>query len=198
VDAAEIAPGLWRWTAPHPAWEPDAEPESPADWPQDVGSVLLESDEGVVVLVDPQLPPDERSFWAWADGVVAEQPVLVVTTIRWHGRSRDAVLGRYPAADRVPRDLELLPFPDLGETMVWLPRQAALVPGDRIVGTGGGVRLCPASWLRYLPGKPGLEELRSALAPLLDLPVERVLVSHGEPLLSGGREALRRALAPGA
>jgi hypothetical protein len=29
---------------------------------------------------------------------------------------------------------------------------------------------------------------------LLDLPIELVLASHGEPVLAGGREALRRAI----
>ena len=33
-----------------------------------------------------------------------------------------------------------------------------------------------------------------ALRPLLDLPVERVLVTHGEPVLAGAREALAAAL----
>jgi hypothetical protein len=37
-------------------------------------------------------------------------------------------------------------------------------------------------------------QLRTALQPLLELPVEMVLVSHGEPVLSGGREALVQAL----
>jgi hypothetical protein len=37
-------------------------------------------------------------------------------------------------------------------------------------------------------------QLRKALRPLLDLPVEMVLVSHGEPVLSSGREAIVRAL----
>jgi hypothetical protein len=37
--------------------------------------------------------------------------------------------------------------------------------------------------------------LRAALAPVLDLPVERVLLSHGEPVVAGGAAALRRALA---
>jgi hypothetical protein len=32
------------------------------------------------------------------------------------------------------------------------------------------------------------------LRPLLDLPVEMVLVSHGEPVLRDGRNALARAL----
>ena len=36
MDATEIAPRLWRWTAPHPAWEPDAQPESVGDWPEEV------------------------------------------------------------------------------------------------------------------------------------------------------------------
>jgi hypothetical protein len=32
------------------------------------------------------------------------------------------------------------------------------------------------------------------IRPLLDLPIETVLVSHGEPVLGGGRKALARAL----
>jgi glyoxylase-like metal-dependent hydrolase (beta-lactamase superfamily II) len=67
------------------------------------------------------------------------------------------------------------------------------VPGDVILGAeGGGLRLCPDSWL---PGSTGQSQLRSSLQPLLDLPVERVLVSHGEPVLRGGRQALERILA---
>jgi hypothetical protein len=69
------------------------------------------------------------------------------------------------------------------------------VPGDRLLGAdGGGLRLSPNSWLRYLPSGMRHPELREALRPLLDLPVELVLVSHGEPVLSGGREAISRAL----
>jgi hypothetical protein len=32
------------------------------------------------------------------------------------------------------------------------------------------------------------------MRPLLELPIERVLVSHGEPVLHDGRAALARAL----
>jgi hypothetical protein len=95
----------------------------------------------------------------------------------------------------LPAGVEALRIPRAGETMAWLPGPRALVPGDRLLGDGdGGVRLCPASWLRYL--RPGLtlEELRGALRPLLDLPLERILVSHGEPVLRDGRAALERAL----
>jgi hypothetical protein len=51
--------------------------------------------------------------------------------------------------------------------------------------------MCPESWL---PPKSGHTELAASLRPLLDLPVERVLVSHGDPVLAGGRDALAAAL----
>ena len=38
-----LAPGLHRWIARHPAWEPGADPGSPADWPPDVGCVAYEA-----------------------------------------------------------------------------------------------------------------------------------------------------------
>jgi hypothetical protein len=79
--------------------------------------------------------------------------------------------------------------------MVWIETLRALVPGDRLIGDGaGGLRMCPPSWLRYLPGPPGVHELRAGLRALLELPVELVLVSHGEPVLRNGAAAIRAAL----
>jgi hypothetical protein len=53
--------------------------------------------------------------------------------------------------------------------------------------------LCPQSWLEDVQvNRPGLADL---LAPLLELPIERVLVSHGEPVLHDGRAALAHAIA---
>jgi hypothetical protein len=78
-----------------------------------------------------------------------------------------------------------------GEVMVWLEEHRALVPGDRLIGDGrGGIRMCPPSWYSGLSP----DGLREALRPALDLPVEMVLVSHGEPVLGDGRRALERAL----
>jgi len=56
------------------------------------------------------------------------------------------------------------------------------------------LRVPPESWLRYLPSGMRHPELREALKPLLDLPVEMVLTSHGQPVVAGGREAIARAL----
>jgi hypothetical protein len=39
-----------------------------------------------------------------------------------------------------------------------------------------------------------LDRVRAALQPLLELPVERILLTHGEPVLAGARGALARAL----
>jgi hypothetical protein len=79
--------------------------------------------------------------------------------------------------------------------MFWLAEHRALVPGDRVIGADdGGLRLCPESWLRYLPSGLSSAELATRLRPLLELPIESVLVSHGEPVIGRGREALERAL----
>jgi hypothetical protein len=192
----EIAPGLYHWSAPHPAWQADAEPGSPLDWPEQVGGVLYQA-PGAAVFIDPQVPDE---LWPALDERVAGRPVVVLTTMRFHGRTRDAVLARYDGAKLrhdapMPAGVDALPFPRFDETMFWLPGPRALVPGDRLIGDGaGGVRVCPASWLGYLPAEDGVDELREALQPLLELPVEHVLVSHGEPVLGSGGGALARAL----
>jgi hypothetical protein len=188
--------GLYRWTAPHPDYEPEPEPDSPADWPEQVGCVAYEGSEALV-LIDP-LVPDE--LWPELDRLAEGRRVAVLTTIGFHRRSRDAVAERYGATTSrakktLPGGVETIPIPRAGETMVWIPEHAALVPGDRILGgRDGGLRVCPDSWLGYLPSGITGGELREALRPLLQLPIELVLVSHGEPVLSGGHDAVELAL----
>jgi hypothetical protein len=203
---AELRPGLWRWTARHPDAEEDPEPESPADWPPDVGCVACAAD-GALVVVDPLVPRgEEEPFWRRFDQLAARHGprVAVVTTIGWHRRSRTDFVARYGASTsraraNLPDGVRPLPIRGAGETMVWLQAHRALVPGDRLLGDGaGGLRLCPASWLRYLGRGLTIAGLRAALAPLRDLPVEMVLVSHGEPVLRDGAAAIERALAAAA
>jgi hypothetical protein len=191
-----VAPGLWRWTAIHPEAEDNPEPGSPADWPAEVGSVAYVVDD-TLVLIDPLVP---EAAWPELDELARGRKVIVLTTLGFHRRSRDEVVQRYDAStsrarSNLPSNVIPIPVRRAGETMLWLPDVRTLVPGDRLLGDeAGGVRVCPDSWLGYL--KPGLTgaELRVTLQPLLDLPVERVLTSHGEPVLSRGREALARAL----
>jgi hypothetical protein len=183
----EIAPGLHHWTAPHPAYDPDPVPGSAADWPEQVGCTLYQAPDAAV-FIDP-LVPDE--LWPALDDAVGGRPVVVLTTIQWHGRSRAAVLARYDGRQELPAGVDPLAFPRFGETMYWLPGPAALVPGDRLIGDGaGGVRLCPQSWL----DAGTVDELRATLRPLLELPVEHVLSSHWNTVIGGGHAALERAL----
>ena len=197
---AEIAPGLWRWTAAHPAWRPGAATDSPADWDREVGSILWRSRDHAV-FIDALLPDDRASFWRWADKLVADaHRVLALTTIGFHRRDRDAVAERYSADTSraraaLPEGLEAIPLRGAGEVEFWLPRERTLVAGDRVLGgREGGLRMCPQSWLGYLSPPVTLTDLAALLRPLLDLPIERVLVSHGQPVLAGGCAALTEAI----
>ncbi len=200
ADLTQIDDGLWRWTARHPEWSAGAKPESPDYWPTEVGSAAYLAPDALV-LFDPLVPEGGEALWDWLDERAAERPrVAVLTTLQFHRRSRDAVVARYGATTsrargRLPAGVEAIPIRRAGETMFWLPEVRTLIPGDRLLGDGhGGLRVCPQSWIDYLPRDFHVADVRDSLLPLLDLPVERVLVSHWAPVLSGGSEAIARAL----
>jgi hypothetical protein len=198
----ELAPGLHRWTARHPDADPSPTPGSPADWGPDVGCVAYEALDALV-LVDPLVPDDREDLRDALDALVHRhgRRVAILTTLGFHRRSKEELAARYDASTSrarktLPAGVETVQIKGAGETMVWLAEPRALVPGDRLLGAdGGGLRLSPDSWLRYLPSGMRTLQLREALRPLLDLPVEKVLVSHGEPVLRGGRDAIARVLA---
>jgi hypothetical protein len=193
----EILPGVWRWTARHPAWSPGGEPGGVDDWPEEVGSVAYAAPR-TLVLVDPLIPDPRGGFVEELDALVERhgRPVSLLQTVRFHSRSIDELERRYAGrlAEEPGPGVEPVPIAGAGETMVWLAEPRALVPGDRLLGDGnGGLRMSPDSWMRYLSlDRAGLAE---ALRPVLDLPIEAVVVSHGEPVLSGGRAAVEAAIA---
>jgi hypothetical protein len=200
VDVQELRPGLWRWTAPHPEWA-NAE-----HWGPEVASVYAELADAVVV-VDPLVPADgEERFWSALDGDVerARGPLYVLLTAHWHERSVEAVLERYEATLWRPEEKVELPAgvepivvegADWKEALFFLEPHRALVVGDVLVGAGGGVEL-PVKWFPVAEQDWVRTELKADLhSRLLPLPIELVLVSHGEPVLEDGRAALERALA---
>jgi hypothetical protein len=80
------------------------------------------------------------------------------------------------------------------EVVDWIPAERALVVGDVLLGAGAEpratdepLRLCPACWV----APATLDDLKASLRPLLELPVERILVSHGAPIWEGGGARLR-------
>jgi glyoxylase-like metal-dependent hydrolase (beta-lactamase superfamily II) len=188
VRVQQLAAGLWYWTGLHPAWTPaDGGPDG---WEQEVGCVYYEA-PGAVVLFDPLVPMEDpaRVYEALDRDVErAGLPVRVLLTNEAHRRSSHDLAERYggtlgerPAGVEVGAEA-------LGETVYWLPEHAAVVCGDLILGRGGGLRL-PRAWI----GEEHWDETVESLRPLLDLPVERVLVTHGEPVLAGASEALAAA-----
>jgi len=213
VDVQELAPGLWRWTTPHPDWREDA------DWEADVSSVYLET-AGHVVLIDPLVPTDDESRERFlhhldADVERAGKPVAVLVTVYWHERSAAELAKRYggeiwasegtaaelQAPARVFSPGDVLPGGVIAvdalrrfETIYWLPEHRALVTGDVLLGDAEqGVRVCPDSWL---PDGASPAEFRLALQALLDLPVELILPAHGAPVRDDAHAVLRRALDP--
>jgi hypothetical protein len=192
---AQLRPGLWRWTAPHPEWHPTNDDGTPISWPRDVGCVLYES-EAAVVFIDPLVPDeDPAAFWDWADERCDGRTVVALETIAYHRRSRDEVIARYGAGTQTPQSLTAHALADFDETVYWIAERRALVPGDVLIGKGGGaISLCPESWLREVSTTPTHAALRAALGPLSRLDVELVLVSHGEPSLRDGAAALAGAL----
>jgi hypothetical protein len=208
MEVAQIEPGLWRWTGYH------------EEWSEDVGCVFCETADGVL-LIDPLVPREEEErFWRALDKDVRRVggEVHVLVTVFWHVRSTAAVVDRYSARVWAPStaraaverrsgvvtdvfrpgesllgEIESFRTARRTEVVFWIPKHRALVPGDVLLGddAGTGVRMCPESWL---PEKTGHRELAESLRPLLELPVRRVLVSHGEPVLENGRAKLAQAL----
>lgn len=190
MEVEHLRSGLWRWTAPHPAWR------SGADWPQEGGCLYYEAADATV-LVDPLVPAGEEDrFWPALDRDVERRglPLLVVLTAPWHGRSSAEIAGRYggqivPAESRP--EIDALPVPPVeeGQLALFLPEHGALVTAEILADHGGGLRVCPS---------PALRE-EAALAPflqrLLMLPVELILPAHGPPVLKDARRALAAALA---
>ena len=190
-----VARGLRRWTSWHEEWQ------------EPVGSVAVDVD-GEIVLIDPLDPPRGLA-----------RPDHVLLTVYWHIRSvpeltadevwssrrgarplqnRGVKVTRNVEDDDLPGGIRAFRTARSSEVVYWLPGQKALVVGDVLLGAGAKprptreqLRLCPEGWL----GKATHDELRRSLRPLLDLPVQRVLVSHGEPVMRGGRKALEQVLA---
>ena len=197
----ELRPGLWRWTAAHPEWE-HAE-----HWGPEVGSVYAELPDALV-MVDPLVPQDEEDrFWEALDRDVERvgKPVHVLLTVHWHERSVAAVLDRYKATLWRPEEKGTLPAgvhaevvkgSDWVEALFFLESHRALIAGDLLIGKpGGGIEL-PVGWFPKGEQDWAQQELKPELRKrLAELPVELVVVSHGEPVLEDGAAALERALA---
>jgi hypothetical protein len=199
MEVQELRPGLWRWTASHPEWD------HAQHWGPDVGSVYAELPDAVVV-VDPLVPADEdERFWSALDRDVERLavPVRVLLTVHWHERSVAGVLDRYDATLWRPEEkgelpagvrAEIVKGSDWVEAMFFLEPHRALVTGDLLIGKNGGIEL-PIEWFPKAEREWAERELKPELRQRLGaLPIELVVVSHGEPVLGDGAAAVDAAL----
>ncbi len=193
----EVQTGVWHWQAPHPDWTPEA-----GGWGPEVSCYAIDAGERLL-LFDPLAPPPEL------EELAARRETAVVLTCPWHARDAvslaerlgaplhvpppdegdpDPVEGQaFRAGERLPVGVEAFPGMEPNDLVLWIESRRALVAGDTLVDRGRGLEF-PADWANK--GVPP-EQILEALRPLLELPVELVLPTHGAPT---DRASLKRAL----
>jgi hypothetical protein len=196
-EVRDLAPGLWIWRLSYPDWHPGA------GWPEVVTSTCVESG-GEVAVLDALAPPDGSEIWGRLD---ARPPTMAVVLKPDHVRDVDLFARRYGArafgpwlfwrsnipetelepiepGSELPGGLRAL-FDGRGrnETPLWLPEQKTIVFADGMTAPEGELRV----W-----ATPQIHHALPALRELLELPFERVIVAHGEPVHD--RAAYERAL----
>lgn len=192
----EIASGLWHWTARHERIG------------SKVSSYYLEPER---VVIDGLIPP-EGLGWFEEHG----PPRDALLTNRHHDRHawrlhdafgstvhciRNGVYeleGRGPVqpfdfGDELPGGIVVYEVdaicPD--ETALHIPHYSALACADGLVrGQNGGELAFVPDWLMDEPEQTK-QGLRDAYTRLLALDFDVLLLAHGEPMSSGGRDALR-------
>ena len=192
----EIVPGVWHWSIRH------------EHIGMAVSSYYLASER---VAIDPMIPP-EGLEWFERHGA----PEHVLLTNRHHDRHawrlREAfgvtvhavrcgvheLEGRGPVepfdfGDALPGGVTALEVdaicPD--ETALHVPAHGALACADGVVRWRGGDDLgFVPDWLMDEP-ELTKAQLRDAYRRLLPLDFDTLLLAHGDPVIGGGRDALR-------
>lgn len=199
----ELRSGLWWWEAVHPEWtaEDDA---AGRDWGPEVSSYAVD-DGKRLLLIDPTTPPAPILDRA------ADRETVIVLTNPWHERDAPSLsehLGAtvfapppdhdggermpahlFSAGDRLPFGVDAFPGREPPYDLVlWIESHRAVAIGDTLIEGRHGIEIME-TWLAEGVTRGQVIE---GLRPLLALPVEFVLPTHGAPT---DRAALERALA---
>jgi glyoxylase-like metal-dependent hydrolase (beta-lactamase superfamily II) len=216
----ELSPGLWHWQAEHPGWE-ETEPwdKSVSSYAIDDGERLLlfdplEPPDEIVGLIGDRetaivltAPWHERSSESLVErfgvpvytprpdtaqelmdtwGITAEQAGDGSPDVVWLLKEGKGEAHVYTEGDALPDGIHAFQGQKKNDMVLWVESHNAVVVGDTLPDFGEGLHINPR-WL-VLPQEQVLESLR----PLLDLPVEHVLATHGGPF---EKADLERALA---
>lgn len=201
VGIRDLAPGLWIWRARHPFWSKGD------DWQEVVTSTFIESG-GKRLVLDPLAPSlDAIGLWEKLD---RSPPDTAVVLMPDHVRDVDMFVRRYGASpmgphfffpDQVPHSqlepiwadknlpggaVALYDARGRAETPIWLPEQRVIVFGDALTERNGDLRVWDSPWheRREVP----------ALREMLELPFERVIISHCDTDPVHSRAEFERAL----
>ena len=217
----ELRPGLWQWQAPHPQWEsgspwgPDVssyaiddgrrllflDPISP---PSELEALAADRETAVVLTcpwherdsrglverlaVPVYTPlPDSAEYLMEKWGLTPEQVGDGSPDVAWLVREGVGEARPYTAGDRLDVGVDAFPGQKPNDTVLWVESHGAVVAGDTLVDFGSGLEINP----RWLSEEMTREQVVDGLRPLLDLPVEHMLATHGIPL---DRTALEQAL----
>jgi glyoxylase-like metal-dependent hydrolase (beta-lactamase superfamily II) len=196
----EVRAGVWHWEARHPEW-------NERQWWGPLVSSYVIDDGARLVVFDPLAPPPEL------EKLVEERDPAIVLTCPWHRRDAEVLANRYGAplyvpppdegdpapvdgavfreGDRLPVGVEAFPGMEPNDLVLWVESHGALVAGDTLQDRGDGLQFL-GDLANNVPGNVDVEEIRERMQPLLALPVEVVLLTHGAP---ADKAALERALA---
>jgi glyoxylase-like metal-dependent hydrolase (beta-lactamase superfamily II) len=121
-------------------------------------------------------------------GLTAEQAGDGSPDLVWLRSERPDNWRPYAARDRLPPGIETFPGHKRNDIVLWIESHRAVIAGDTLVDFGSGLEM-NARWLEAVGATR--EQVVEGLQPLLELPVEHVLATHGGPF---DRAALERAL----
>ena len=210
----QLTEGLWRWTARHPEWHPGEFGAEVACFAAQAGDTTL--------LIDPLLPPEPERVLETIDATLTDRLAILIT-IPYHVRSSEELWRRYKnhaettihghraAAKRLKntpafREIEpgvplpggvtahVIGKPRRHETPLHLPSHDALVFGDAVAETEGRLVVWAPDRVDAKVERFYRDKFNPTLQPLLELSFNAVLPTHGQPVLTDGRGALKKAL----
>ena len=216
----ELGPGLWHWNALHPEWEP-TEPwnQNVSSYAIEDGERFLLFDplgvppeieeraagrKTAIVLTSPWHERDSQSL-VERHGMPVYTPLpdtaedllrmfdftapegWISPDVQWLRDGKAGEAHWYSAGDRLPVGVEVFPGQKRNDTVLWVESHRAVIAGDTLADFGEGPQINP----RWLSPEVTREQVVNGLRPLLDLPIEHFLGTHGGPF---GRDALQRAL----
>ena len=210
----KLTEGLWRWTARHPEWHPGEFGAEVASFAAQAGDTTL--------LIDPLLPPDPEAVLETIDATLTGRLAILIT-IPYHVRSSEELWRRYrkdaeatihghractkrlkdesgfraiDPATTLPGDVtaHTIGKPRRYEMPLHVPSHEALVFGDAVAEVDGRLVMWATDRVDDKVAAFYRDRFAPTIEPLLELDWDRALVTHGQPLVAGGRKALKRAL----